>query len=622
MMAKAKNWAIVVGINQYANIGHLKYANRDAEAMAAFFRSANFDRVFCFADELEITPEPDQRSTQPTSSGLVDFLHDRFTTQTPPLKAGDNCWFFFAGHGKRLENRDCLLPQDYNPRIPEHEKRAIPVELVREALLRSGADNVILLLDACRTEGDRDGDDGIGDAQPGAITIFSCERNKKAYEIDALRHGAFTAALLEGLRMPKSAENCATVQRLDRHLRHRVPELCQQHPERPVQQPNTTVDPGQKWYFLLLPKVATEQDIAALKMEAFKTLQFEKNLDLAELLWKRVNGAAQGDDPDAVQALQDIAVQRALNPKQTAPSPQSSPAVSPTASRSAPAPAQPPKQPIFSFESITVDATGRETQRQPGSAQYFSEDLGHGVMLDMVLVPGGRFQMGAVQGEEGASDDEYPQHGVTVAGFPIGKFAVTQAQWKAVTQFPQVKIALEADPSRFKGAARPVEQVSWNEAIEFCERLSRHTRKTYRLPSEAQWEYACRAGTSTPFHFGKTITTDLVNFDGKNYSAYAKATKGEYRQTTTEVGIFSPNAFGLYDMHGNVWEWCMDTWHRSYIQAPSHGSAWLDKGSEYRLARGGSWPYLPRGCRSADRSHIDPALRSGSLGFRVVCLPS
>jgi uncharacterized caspase-like protein len=146
-MAKAKNWAIVVGINQYENIGHLKYANRDAEAMAAFFRSAGFDRVFCFADALEITPDQGQKSTLPRSSDLVDFLHDRFTTKVPPLKAGDNCWFFFAGHGKRVNNRDCLLPQDYNSRLGESKSRAIPVEEVREALLKSGADNVILLLD-------------------------------------------------------------------------------------------------------------------------------------------------------------------------------------------------------------------------------------------------------------------------------------------------------------------------------------------------------------------------------------------------------------------------------------------------------------------------------------------
>jgi uncharacterized caspase-like protein len=245
-MVKAKNWAIVVGINAYENIGQLRYANRDAAALRDFFREAKFDRVFCFADGLQLSPERDQKSVQPRHSELVDFLHDRFTTQTPPLSAGDNCWFFFAGHGKRIGDCDYLLPQDYNPRLANHAERAIPVNFVREALLKAGADNVILLLDACRTEGDRADGLGIGDEQPGAITIFSCQRNQKAYEIAALQQGAFTAALLEGLQMPKASGNCATVQRLDAYLQRRVPELCRLHPERPVQTPVTSVDPGQK----------------------------------------------------------------------------------------------------------------------------------------------------------------------------------------------------------------------------------------------------------------------------------------------------------------------------------------------------------------------------------------
>ena len=296
----AKNWAIVVGINEYENIGHLKYANRDAEAMATFFREDGFDRVFCFADGLEIPKERDQKSTQPRLTDLLSFLHDRFDLTNragnplpKPLSTGDNLWFFFSGHGKRIGDRDCLLPQDYNPRISNYETW-ITVDFVREALLRSGADNVILLLDACRTEGEKDDGTGIGDQQPGTITIFSCERSKPAYEIDALQHGAFTAALLKGLRMPKSDKNCATVQRLDQHLRDWVPQLCQQHPEKPTQMPSTMVDPGQKWHFLLLPKVATDQDIATLKSEA-RGASLRGNRELAEQLWIRFGAVSPGD---------------------------------------------------------------------------------------------------------------------------------------------------------------------------------------------------------------------------------------------------------------------------------------------------------------------------------------
>ena len=309
-MSKTKNWAILIGINAYRHIGRLNYANRDAEAMREFFYEAKFDRVFCFADELEIPPQSDQQSTQPRSADLVDFLHDRFTTETPPLASSDNCWFFFAGHGKRINDCDYLLPQDYSPRPPNHVDRAISVNFVRESLLKSGAGNVILLLDACRTEdGDRSDSLGIGDQQPGAITIFSCQRNQKAWEIDALQQGAFTAALLEGLRM-SGERNCATVKRLDLYLQDRVPELCRLHQKLPEQNPTTITEPSQKSCLILLPQYATAQDIEALKIEAFRAAQFDRNLDLSEQLWKRVNAVSLGQDYDAIRALQDIAVQR------------------------------------------------------------------------------------------------------------------------------------------------------------------------------------------------------------------------------------------------------------------------------------------------------------------------
>ena len=197
-----------------------------------------------------------------------------------------------------------------------------------------------------------------------------------------------------------------------------------------------------------------------------------------------------------------------------------------------------------------------------------------------------------------------------------------------------MNIELNPDPSYFKGDRLPVEQVSWHEAKEFCDRLSRlspKTGKTYDLPTEAQWEYACRAGTTTPFHFGETITTDLANFRGTDWDYngtiypgnYAKAPKGKYREKTIEVGSFTPNAFGLYDMHGNVWEWCLDPRHRNYNDAPTHGGVWNasnDSRSDSRLLRGGSWNYNPYRCRSAYRAHSVPASRNYSIGFRIVCL--
>ncbi|MFM7369573.1 MAG: formylglycine-generating enzyme family protein, partial [Sphaerospermopsis kisseleviana] len=163
---------------------------------------------------------------------------------------------------------------------------------------------------------------------------------------------------------------------------------------------------------------------------------------------------------------------------------------------------------------------------------------------------------------------------------------------------------------------RPVENVSWNDAVKFCERLSQKTGKTYRLPSEAQWEYACRAGTTTPFYFGESITPDLVNYNG-NFP-YGFAPKGLYRQQTTDVGTFPPNAFGLYDMHGNVWEWCLDDYKDSYNNASTDGSAVTVSSGNTKLLRGGSWFSLARGCRSAIRNRYSRGGRNGYLGFRVV----
>ncbi len=263
----------------------------------------------------------------------------------------------------------------------------------------------------------------------------------------------------------------------------------------------------------------------------------------------------------------------------------------------------------FEFEIVKVNAQGNITNRAKRKAQYFEEDVGNGVILEMIAIPGNSFKMGSPSGEKSRNSTESPQHDVNVPAFFMGKFEVTQQQYQQV---------MGTNPSNFKGEKRPVEQVTWNDAVEFCQKLSQKTGRTYRLPSEAEWEYACRAGTTTPFYFGETITTQLANYDG-TYT-YASEPKGIYRQQTTEVGSFPPNAFGLYDMHGNVWEWCQDNWHESYEKAPSDGSAWVDNDNQYRLLRGGFWLNNPENCRSAYRDNdlLTPAYYN-NVGFRVVC---
>ena len=270
----------------------------------------------------------------------------------------------------------------------------------------------------------------------------------------------------------------------------------------------------------------------------------------------------------------------------------------------------------FLFQTAQINNNGTEIKRITKNANYFGEDLGDGVTLEMVAIPGGTFIMGSPENEEGYHSSESPQHEVTVPPFFMGKYPVTQQQWRVVAALPKDKIDLKSDPSYFKGDNLPVECVSWNDAQEFCARLSRMANKTYRLPTEAEWEYACRGGTTTPFYCGETISTDLANYNG-NYT-YGQGQKGQYREKTTEVGIFPANPFGLYDMCGNVWEWCEDGWHENYINAPADGSAWTSLSTEDMLLRGGSWSSGARRCRSADRSGNSRDIRLNHYGFRVV----
>jgi formylglycine-generating enzyme required for sulfatase activity len=272
-----------------------------------------------------------------------------------------------------------------------------------------------------------------------------------------------------------------------------------------------------------------------------------------------------------------------------------------------------------------IDLTQRS--HQTGSDKIKTElslfrvSLGDNLDLEMARIPSGKFMMGSPDDEIDRYSDESPQHRVMVPEFFMGKYPITQAQWRAIAQQPLVDRELNPDPSSFKGDQLPVENVSWYEAVEFCQRLSKWTGQVYRLSSEAEWEYACRAGTTTPFHFGNTISTEVANYDG-NYT-YGQGTKGTYREKTTVVGSFKvANGFGLYDMHGNVWEWCQDHYHSSYAGAPADGSAWIDSDAEEktpRVRRGGSWNDGPLNCRSACRDNFSyPDHHDDFIGFRVV----
>jgi formylglycine-generating enzyme required for sulfatase activity len=260
----------------------------------------------------------------------------------------------------------------------------------------------------------------------------------------------------------------------------------------------------------------------------------------------------------------------------------------------------------FRFESITVDDTGREVERRPGCGQQFIEDLGGGVTIEMVAIPAGSFQMGSLR--ENPGGEESPQHLVSVPAFFLSKSLVTQEQWLAVNR--------RLPPCRFYGAKLPIENTTWIEAADFAGRLSKKTRQAYRLPGEAEWEFACRAGTGTPFSTGVTITAALANYCGPH--TYRHEAPGLYRHVSTPAGTFPPNPFGLFDMHANLWEMCADLWHPDYTGAPFEASPWIYGGEPgFHPARGGSWHEPPANCRSASRLRIKENERDDLIGFRL-----
>ncbi|RCJ23242.1 peptidase C14 [Nostoc sp. ATCC 43529] len=690
----AKNWAIAIGINQYDYLQPLNYAKRDAQLMQQFLSNeAGFEKIYFFCDD---SPDFEGKPTRPNRANLLRVLRQRF--EKPFMGAGDNFWFFFSGHGIRYADRDYLMPCDGDPE--DIENTAIAINYVTERLRCCGADNVVLILDACRSLGTRAGE-GIGRQtaenarQQGVISIFSCSPQEYSYEIEALQQGAFTTALLEGLGIQGK---CATVERLNQYLNFRVPELVRQHINK-KQTPYIITEPVSKSHLILIPRHATLADIATLKNDAYRA-QLKKDFDLAKQLWIRVLAAASGQDMEAIEALEEMAQLRGNSQQQpvsiieipqpthsnlsdsqkrrreeernrlqqewelrnekvkriraalaieTDPSKQFQleqqlkaentelkhlnneldeiekllqlqPSYPPSSkSGIVVEPESKNKLQTFQFEVVTVDATGKITNRSNRQGKYFVEDLGNGVTLEMVQIPGGTFTMGSPETEAKRYSNESPQHEVKVPGFFMGKYPVTQAQYQAVMGNIFQKIIGNNNPSYFKGEKRPVENVNWDDAVEFCKKLSQKTGRTYRLPSEAEWEYACRAGTTTPFYFGEMITTDLVNYNGKY--RYGSAPKGEYRDQTTDVGKFPPNSFGLYDMYGNVWEWCQDVCNDNYQGAPKDGSAWLTgKDNNIKLLRGGGYGNPAYRCRSGVRSSDARAPCRRDVGFRVVAV--
>jgi formylglycine-generating enzyme required for sulfatase activity len=269
----------------------------------------------------------------------------------------------------------------------------------------------------------------------------------------------------------------------------------------------------------------------------------------------------------------------------------------------------------YTYESVTVDEYGKTLTQVRFTTPTYQElqlDGPNGlVSIPVISVSGGQFVLGAPDTELGRDPSQPAQTIATVEPFWMSLYPITQQQWRAVAMLSAVNRSLESDPADFSGDSLPVEQVSWHEAVEFCDRLNRWLEsyptafdlRRFRLPTETEWEYACRAKTTTPFHTGQTLTTELANYNGTQ--PYRREPVGSFRGATTQVGSFKANDFGLYDMHGNVLEWCTP---REGVQTKN---AW-------RAVRGGSWQSPPQDGRSAYRAGFKADTRSNQIGFRIV----
>jgi formylglycine-generating enzyme required for sulfatase activity/uncharacterized caspase-like protein len=280
------------------------------------------------------------------------------------------------------------------------------------------------------------------------------------------------------------------------------------------------------------------------------------------------------------------------------------------------------KQPslsTFEFASVKLAEWGNISGRPKGECQIYREDLGNKINLTMVKIPKGKFFMGSDKTEEGHNLNEEPRHEVIVPGFYMGQTLVTDSQWNQIM----------GDIIFILNDSSPKQGVSWWHVQTFIQKLSKQTQRKYRLPTEAEWEYSCRAGTSSPFYYGSTIDSDIANYSAHDYKGqnlilysgkYGNGKVGEYRGKVTDVSKFPPNPFGLYDMCGNLLEWCQDPWSNDYKNAPMDGSSHsylFDLGE--RVLRGGSYAHAPTFCRSATRFHMSYDANNAYIGFRVVC---
>ncbi len=654
-------YALLIGVSEYSEgenpLGALPAALNDVKELSAVLEDetiGEFDQVL------------------PLENPSAGQMRSKIEALFADRSSEDLVLLYFSGHGITDQQGNFFFS---TPKTHKNSKgllvksSAIPAQEVYGYMNDCASDRMIVILDCCHSGafGDlipRDSGEIKFEAQLGGrgrVVLTASAAIDYSYERSGEELAVYTRYLIDGIKSgaaDRDEDGYVSADELHDYVSEKLAKAAPgMSPQRYVKQDGEKIrltkaivaDPTRR-YRKAVKKYSTDGVIrpagrrnleierkklgltieAAAAIEADELrpyLEYAQHRAEYEECFRETLEFADGelDDRDR-EELNDLIKQRSLKPADVEAIEQR--VMQEFDSRNAPQPpilGEPEVEKVVS-KPIVLEYPRPQIQVERPKLQPFTEDLGtsgklfgSAIRLEMLPIPAGEFMMGSPETEAERLDREGPQHLVKVPAFYMGKFPITQAQWAAIAKTKQINCKLESDPSHFKGADLPVEQVSWDDAIEFCDRLSRETGKRYSLPSEAQWEYAYRAGTTTPFYFGETIDASIANYNG-NYT-YSSGKKGEYRQKTTPVGHFktSANKFGLYDMHGNVWEWCADPWHENYEGAPIDGSVWdasNDSGS--KILRGGSWDYNPGHCRSAYRYLSASDSRIRCIGFRVV----
>ncbi|MBN1506057.1 MAG: SUMF1/EgtB/PvdO family nonheme iron enzyme [Sedimentisphaerales bacterium] len=604
-----KKYGLVVGISKYDDpeITDLSFAARDAEEVGQCLRDVcGFDLVRTLVTGGDKMPD---------HVNIVDALHNL----APLLSHEDLFLFYFAGHGVQTRTGAHLLTA--NSRIHMPQLASLSMAVLGECLGYMESAHRVLILDACRNDPHK----GMGDTDnllthefsrdivtaaetpaegttPTTCLLFSCSEGERAYEWPDQEHGAFTHYLLEGIRGAAFDEtNRLTVQALGRYVEEQVPRWAKKF-KTPMPQTPWGQQLG-SWHEIVLADTRASAEPGSqpsprkgrIEIVEKPALHIETVPAGARV---SVDGRAAGLAP--VKLTLPTGQYRILAEKDGHKPWERQVGFDGLGDARLQIELETRIRPVEAFFPMRPEEA-QEVQRAAADAlglPWTTElDCGKGVKLPMILVPAGRFLIGSPDDEEGRFQNEGPQHEVTIRrAFYMGTFPVTQAQWRTV---------MGTEPSHSKGDDMPVESVSWNDATEFCRRLSAREGQQCELPTEAQWEYACRAGSAGRFAFG-----DDDSILGQ-YAWY----KDNSAWKPHRVGQKKPNAWGLHDMHGTVWEWCQD-WCAEYCQEPVTDPPGPDSGVQ-RVIRGGGWRGIARYCRSAVRYGNTPGDHGVNVGFRL-----